>query len=64
DQDNVVPLAHSEELYRRLKDAGADASLLVVKNGHHCLPPNLPPLEPSRSQVTNMIADFFDRALR
>ncbi|MDE3089525.1 MAG: alpha/beta hydrolase, partial [Chloroflexota bacterium] len=53
DQDNVVPLAHAEELYRRLKDAGADVSLLVVKNGHHCLPPALPPLEPSRKQVTN-----------
>ncbi len=64
DRDETVPMQQSQELYRRLKEAGASASLLLVKNAHHCLPDTKPPIEPSRVEITRQIADFFDRELR
>lgn len=63
DLDPTVPLEQSEELSRRLNQAGASAVLQVVKNAHHCLPDPAPPMEPSRQEITRLIADFFDREL-
>ena len=64
DKDDTVPIQQSEELARRLNQVGASANLQIVKNAHHCLPDNSPPMEPSRAAITQMIADFFDRELR
>ncbi len=35
DQDRIVPLEQSRILYDKLKQAGVDATLLIVKNGKH-----------------------------
>jgi len=64
DKDQTVPLQQSQVLYSRLKEVGASAWLQVVKNAHHCLPDDSPPMEPSRQEITRQIADFFDRELR
>ena len=64
DKDETVPMQQSEELARRLNQAGASATLQIAKNGHHCLPDNSPPMEPSRAAITQMIASFFDWELR
>ena len=64
ERDTIVPPQQSELLYERLKQAGDSASLLLVKNAHHCLPETQPPMEPSRAEVSQQIADFFDRELR
>ena len=64
DLDETVPLQQSQELARRLNQAGGSASLQIVKNGHHCMPDASPPMEPSREEITRLIADFFDRELQ
>ena len=63
DQDETVPLQQSEELARHLNQAGGSASLQIVKNAHHCMPDASPPMEPSRQEITRLIASFFDREL-
>jgi dipeptidyl aminopeptidase/acylaminoacyl peptidase len=63
DQDQTVPLQQSEELARLLNQAGGSATMQIVKNAHHCMPDASPPMEPSRQEITRLIADFFDREL-
>jgi acetyl esterase/lipase len=62
DEDKVVPLSQSQILYERSKDAGVDVTLVVVKNGEHGLWPKAD-MEPSRSELTRMIVEFFVRHL-
>ena len=58
DKDKVVPLSQSEALYERLGDAGVEVTLVVVENGEHGLWPKAG-MEPSRSQLSRMIVEFF-----
>ena len=58
DKDAVVPLSQSETLYERLRDAGIEVTLVVVRNGEHGLWPKAD-MEPSRSQLSEMIVEFF-----
>ena len=62
DKDEVVPLSQSETLHERLRDAGVDVTLVVVKNGEHGLWPKAD-MEPSRSQLSKTIVEFFVRHL-
>ncbi len=55
DQDNVVPLAQSEEFYRSLKKAGVEAQLLVVRGAGHGF------MDRASYQA---VIDFFDRTLK
>jgi acetyl esterase/lipase len=64
DQDATVPLSQSRILYDRLQAAGVPATLVVVKNGGHSFVPVGGAISPSRTEITKMIADFFDRTLR
>ena len=63
DNDAVVPMFQAQRLYDRLKAAGAPATLVVVKNADHCLPPN-DLMRPTRDEIAKLIADFFDQHLR
>ncbi len=65
EQDDLVPLSQGEELYGRLKEAGNRVQLVVVKNaGHVFIPVAGNAIDPSRGQITQIIADFFDCALK
>ncbi|HEX7588760.1 MAG TPA: alpha/beta hydrolase, partial [Anaerolineae bacterium] len=63
DLDATVPLQQSEELARRLIQAGGTADLEIVNYAHHCMPDASPPMEPSREEITRLIANFFDQTL-
>ena len=65
DKDNVVPLRQSEILYDRLVAAGVPATLVVVKNGGHGFSAVAGSvMSPTRSEITSIIADFFDKHLK
>jgi len=64
DKDKVVPPAVSQEFYDRLQAAGVPAKLVMVKNADHNFSPVDGVMSPSRSEITKMIADFFDEHLR
>jgi acetyl esterase/lipase len=64
DKDEVVPLSQSQILYDRLVAGGVPVTLVVVKNGGHGFTPTGGPISPSRSEITKMIANFFDRCLK
>jgi acetyl esterase/lipase len=60
DQDTTVPLAQSEILHARLLAAGIPSTLVVVRNaGHGFRPVGGMPM-PTRTELTTMVADFFD----
>jgi acetyl esterase/lipase len=64
DQDTVVPMQQSQELYDKLKAGGVNATLVIVKNAGHSFRPSGGAISPSRTELTKMIADFFDRYLK
>jgi dipeptidyl aminopeptidase/acylaminoacyl peptidase len=64
EQDTVVPPGVSQELYDKLRAAGVPAQLVMVKNADHNFSPAYGVMSPSRSEITGMIADFFDEHLR
>lgn len=65
DQDDLVPLSQSEELYGRLKEASISVQLVVVKNaGHVFAPVDGKAIDPSRARITQITADFFDSVLK
>ena len=64
DKDTLVPLSQSRILYDRLLAAGVTANLVVVKNGGHGFTPVGGAISPTRLELTNAIADFFDKYLK
>jgi acetyl esterase/lipase len=64
DRDTVVPPSQSQTLYERIKAAGIPATLVMVKNAEHSFDPAGGDISPSRAELTQMIADFFDQNLR
>jgi len=65
DGDSLVPLEQSRTLYERLTEHGARAELVVVQGGGHGFTPaDSPDMNPTREQVTQMMAAFFQRILR
>lgn len=61
DQDRTVQLEQSRKLERALKEAGADAQLLVVKGGGHGFRGET---EPSPDEIRDTVFSFFDRHLK
>lgn len=59
DQDWVVPMRQSQELYEKLKAKSGNAQWVVVQNGDHCLLSKNVAMTPSRVQVTEMMVEFF-----
>jgi acetyl esterase/lipase len=64
EKDNIVPPSQSQEFYDRLTGAGVPAQLVMVKNAGHVFVPSGGPISPSRSEITRIMADFFDSILR
>jgi dipeptidyl aminopeptidase/acylaminoacyl peptidase len=51
-------------LYRKLLEAGVDASLVIVENANHNFKPTGAPIEPTRAEISRLIGDFFDQKLK
>ena len=64
DRDTSVPPSQSQILYDRLKAAGIPATLVMVKNAEHSFEPVGGDISPTRTELTQLIADFFDQHLR
>ncbi len=64
DKDTIVPLSQSQSLYDHLQAAGVPVELVVVKNAGHGFKPTGGRIDPSRSDISEMIASFFDRWLK
>jgi acetyl esterase/lipase len=62
DHDELVRPNQAEVFFDKLKSAGASARLIMVKNGAHGLA--TPNIEPSRQELVQTIADFFDQYLK
>ena len=63
-QDPGVPLSQSKSLYDHLVVAGVTAELVVVKNAGHGFRPMDGEIAPSRDEISELIASFFDRWLK
>ena len=62
DLDRTVPLEQSQILFDKLKLAGVDATLLVVKNGKHGNWGS--DVEPDQQQIRDAVFSFFDKHLK
>jgi acetyl esterase/lipase len=64
EQDTAVPATHAQALYEKLTDAGVDATLVIVDNANHNFKPTGGPIAPTRTEISDIMGDFFDRVLR
>ena len=64
DQDQIVPPSQSQELYDKLKPAGAPATLVMLKNAGHGFVPVNGPIDPGLLQIGKTVADFFEQNVR
>jgi acetyl esterase/lipase len=64
DQDTTVPLSQSVILHEALLAAGVPATLVVVRNAGHGFKPVGGNPQPSREELSRMIADFFDGTVK
>jgi len=64
EKDTLVPPSQSEILYDQLISAGVPATLVIVKNAGHGFAPAGGTIDPSRMEITKMVADFFDKYLK
>ncbi|GAB4335571.1 MAG: hypothetical protein Kow0010_23080 [Dehalococcoidia bacterium] len=62
-EDALVPLSQSEFLLEALQAAGVESSLIVVENAGHGFAPQGGPIAPSRDEIIDAIADFFEAHL-
>lgn len=63
-EDTVVPPSQSAILFRRLTAAGVPADLIIVANADHGFQSEGEAIDPSRPELIQIIADFFDAHLR
>jgi len=64
EQDTAVPVEHAQVLYEKLSDAGVDVTLVIVENANHNFKPTGGPIKPTRTEISDIMGDFFDRLLR
>jgi acetyl esterase/lipase len=62
DHDTTVPLRQSQTFAERLKQAGVDVTLLVVKNGRHGQWG--PDAEPDAQAINETVCSFFEKHLK
>jgi len=63
-RDPVVPLSQSQSLYDHLLAASVPVEFVVVKNAGHGFVPIGGRIDPSRREISELIASFFDRWLK
>lgn len=60
EQDSAVPVTQAQELHKEFINADATSTLVIVKNANHNFKPTGGPIEPSRTEISNLMGDFFD----
>jgi len=63
EEDTLVPIRQSEVLHEALLAAGVESTLVRVQNAAHSFRPQGGDISPSRNEITQLIADFFDEHL-
>jgi acetyl esterase/lipase len=64
EQDTAVPVEQAQALYQKLLETGADATLVIVENADHNFKPIGGPINPTRTEISDIMGDFFDRVLK
>ena len=64
EDDEIVPIAQSDNMFKKLKDVGAKVQFIRVKNQKHGGPVNGKQPDPSPEAIQKAIHDFFDAALK
>lgn len=64
EKDEQVFPDQSQELYAQLVSFNVPATLVMVKNSGHSFKPVDGPISPTRGDITNLVADFFDKYLK
>ncbi len=64
DSDHAVHLSHATKLDERAKELGADVELLVVTNAGHNWRQVGNPIEPSKTEIKDMMLEFAQRILK
>lgn len=62
--DTVVPPEQSQEFHDKLKASGVSSTLIMVKNAEHSFRRVGASIKPSRPEITETTAAFFDTHLR
>jgi acetyl esterase/lipase len=63
DHDTTVSMQESQNFYNQLTTEGAEAELVIVKNGIHDLDANPLKIQPTRAELIEKVVAFFDRSL-
>ena len=64
EKDRLVSPSQSQELYDKLQAAGVPATLVLIKNAGHGLAPTGGAIIPTRAELVQRVADFFDAQLQ
>jgi dipeptidyl aminopeptidase/acylaminoacyl peptidase len=64
EQDTAVPVEHAQALLEKLSGAGIDVMIVIVQNANHNFKPTGGPIDPTRTEISDIMADFFDRVLK
>lgn len=64
EQDTAVPVEQAQAMYHKLLEAEVDATLVIVENANHNFKPTGGEIDPTREEISDLMADFFDRILK
>lgn len=63
EDDSAVPVAQSRALYEKLQQDGAAVTLVIVQNANHNFKPTGGEISPTRREISEQMAAFFDQHL-
>jgi len=64
EQDTAVPVEQAQVFYQQLLDANNEVTIMIVENADHNFKPIGGPINPTRAEISGIMADFFDRVLK
>lgn len=64
DKDTVVLPSQSQILYDKLRASAVASTLVIVNNAGHSFIPGGGTISPTRTEITAMVADYFERHLK
>jgi len=64
EQDTGVPVEQAQTLYQKLSEAGVEVTLVIVENANHNFKPTGGPIRPTRTEISDLMGDFFDHWLK